>query len=368
MGLISKEVEILLNSKNIKRYEDLGYEIPRYYNKHEKTMCVKRGTKIKIKVEDLPTKSHTRITVRCDYCDKEYELKYQDYTKCNHDGKIYCKICSSTVLTSKEKNGMFGFCRYGKNNPNYNPNKTDEEREQGRCYPEYTEFIKKVLIRDNYTCKCCGDNNTKHDIEVHHLDGYDWCKEKRTDESNGITLCKNCHKNFHSIYGFGNNTKEQFEEWIGNAIGELEKYNGELPTARKIYCVEENKIYDNALELAKEWNTSFPQIYAVCNHKKTKKGYCKSVKGKHLLWLDEYEKCTEADIQRYLDWCKPKQEKQVLCITTGRIFSSIQEASNYYNIKSYSNISSCCTGKLKACGKLEDGTSLQWQYYEDYLK
>ena len=248
MGLISKEVEILLSSKNIKYYEYLGYEIPRYYNKRKKTMCVKRGTKIKVIVKDLPIGSHIKVKVKCDYCGKEYELKYQDYVKHNHEGKNYCKICSSTVLTSKEKNGMFGVCRYGKNNPNYNPNKTDEEREQGRCYPEYTEFIKKVLIRDNYTCKCCGDNNTKRDIEVHHLDGYDWCKQKRTDETNGITLCHNCHKNFHSIYGYGNNTREQFEEWIGHAIGELEKYEGELQIARKIYYIEEDKIYDSALE------------------------------------------------------------------------------------------------------------------------
>ena len=130
----------------------------------------------------------------------------------------------------------------------------------------------------------------------------------RTDESNGITLCKNCHKNFHSIYGFGNNTKEQFEEWIGNAIGELEKYNGELPTARKIYCVEENKIYDNALELAKEWNVHFATVYKVCDHKsqQRKGSYYKSVKNKHLLWLDEYEKCSEEDLKRYLEWCKHK--------------------------------------------------------------
>ena len=35
VGLISKEVEILLSSKNIKYYEYLGCEIPRYYNKLE---------------------------------------------------------------------------------------------------------------------------------------------------------------------------------------------------------------------------------------------------------------------------------------------------------------------------------------------
>ena len=368
MGLISKEVEILLSSKNIKYYEYLGYEIPRYYNKRKKTMCVKRGAKIKVIVKDLPISSHIKVKVKCDYCGKEYEIKYQNYTRHNHDGKNYCKICSSTVLTSKENNGMFGICRYGKDNPNYNPNKTDEEREQGRNYPEYTEFIKKVLKRDNYTCQCCG-KKPHGKIEVHHLNSYDWCKQKRTDETNGITLCKSCHKNFHSIYGYGNNTKEQFEEWIGKAIKLLE-YDGELPTARKIYCIEEDKIYDNALELAKEWNVNFANVYSVCNHKKHKNGsYCKSIKDKHLLWLDEYEKYSEKDIKKYLEWCNTNNHyKKVICITTNKIFDSVKQASKFYNIKSYSHISRCCAGKLKSCGKLEDGTPLRWMYYKDYLK
>ena len=108
------------------------------------------------------------------------------------------------------------------NNNNWNADKTDEERENGRKYLEYTYFIKRVLARDKYTCQCCG--NKGQNLEVHHLDGYEWCKEKRTDDTNGITLCHNCHKNFHSIYGNGGNTKEQFDEWFGSII-KLLKYN-----------------------------------------------------------------------------------------------------------------------------------------------
>ena len=294
MGLISKEVEVILNSKNIKHYEDLGYKMPRYENKYNKgKLSIKQGTKIIVKVEDLPKGSHTNVKVKCNCCGKEYELSYQKYLKGVHeDNTTYCKNCANTVLFT------------GKNHPNYNPNKTEEERIKGRAYPRYTEFIKKVLVRDNYTCQCCGQE-IHGNSEVHHLDSYNWCIEKRTDETNGITLCDTCHKNFHSIYGKGNNTKEQFEEWIGHAIGELEKYYGKLPTTRKIYCIEEDKIYDSALELAKEFGVDHSRVYAVCNHRKR----AKSVKGKHLLWLDEYEQMSKEDLQKYLEWCKPSKNR-----------------------------------------------------------
>ena len=32
----------------------------------------------------------------------------------------------------------------------------------------------------------------------------------------------------------------------------------------------------------------------------------KSIKGQHLLYYDEYIKMTKEDIQKYLEWCKPK--------------------------------------------------------------
>ena len=62
---------------------------------------------------------------------------------------------------------------------------------------------------------------------------------------------------------------------------------------------------------------------------------------------------------------KLKMSKKVICITTGKIFNSQIEASNYYNV-SQGNISSCCKGIYKSAGKLPDGTKLQWEYLENY--
>ena len=60
--------------------------------------------------------------------------------------------------------------------------------------------------------------------------------------------------------------------------------------------------------------------------------------------------------------------KKVICITTGKIFNTVKEAEEYYNLCERSHISKVCKGERKSCGKLPDGTKLMWKYYEDYLK
>ena len=52
----------------------------------------------------------------------------------------------------------------------------------------------------------------------------------------------------------------------------------------------------------------------------------------------------------------------VMCLNTKRIFVTIDEGAKFYNIKSKTNITKCCKGERKYCGKLEDGTELVWRY------
>lgn len=349
MGLLDTMIEIGITGKTSSYYENLGYEIPRYKDKHGR-LCVKNGTKIIVNVKDLSKGSSAKINVICDCCNKQYVTTYHNYNLCLHDDKIYCKDCAIKLFNT------------GKNSSLYKKDKTKEERERKRLYPEYYQFTKRVLARDKYTCKCCQIYNKN--LEVHHLDGYEWCKEKRTNDTNGITLCKDCHSNFHAIYGNKNNTKEQFEEWIGFALNELKKFNGEISSSRKIYCYEEDKIYNSATEFAKiNHLKSTSTIYYVCNNVRC----CNAVKGFHLFWYDEYINMTNEDILSRVNY-KPirPNRKKVICLNTQKIYESINLAAKDSNVNEKS-ISACCNHKQ--CNTYsKDGKQFQWMFLDEYLQ
>ena len=102
----------------------------------------------------------------------------------------------------------------GENSHWYNPYLTDEERKQGRNIEGYKKWTDEIKKQANWTCEVCGKHGGN--MNAHHLDGYNWCKEKRVDINNGICLCEQCHREFHKIYGQGNNTKEQYIEFKVN--------------------------------------------------------------------------------------------------------------------------------------------------------
>lgn len=135
-----------------------------------------------------------------------------------NEGKSHCgQYCE--ILTRKKSTSLKGAQNpmYGKRaelHPGWNPSITREERIRGRKYIEYTLWRQKVYGRDAHTCKCCGVKGNGKNLVAHHLDGYNWCLDKRLDTDNGVTLCKDCHEEFHDTYGRGNNTTHQFIQWF----------------------------------------------------------------------------------------------------------------------------------------------------------
>lgn len=106
----------------------------------------------------------------------------------------------------------------GSNSPVYKGNNVQHERTE-RNLPEYRDWRKAVFARDNYTCQHCGKKNGFGEsiyLECHHLNCFKDFECQRLDVDNGITLCKQCHMLFHSLYGKKHTTKEQFEEFQNN--------------------------------------------------------------------------------------------------------------------------------------------------------
>ncbi len=93
--------------------------------------------------------------------------------------------------------------------------KREKRNERVRNFRLWTPLI---LARDGHKCVICGSSVG---VNAHHLNSYHKSIYERYDIDNGITLCLKHHGSpfnrvpgsFHMVFGFMNNTKEQFEEY-----------------------------------------------------------------------------------------------------------------------------------------------------------
>lgn len=69
-----------------------------------------------------------------------------------------------------------------------------------------------VFARDNWTCQKCKIKGGK--LHPHHIKPFAYYSDLRFAINNGMTFCKNCHKEFHKKYGIKNNIKELIAEFI----------------------------------------------------------------------------------------------------------------------------------------------------------
>lgn len=137
--------------------------------------------------------------------------------------KCLCECGNETIVqTSDIVSGRIKSCGClqselvtGPNSRFYNPGLTAEDRLINNRYVSSKENVsrwrKHVYEKDGYACQKCGVRGGE--LNAHHMDAWHWCKERRFDISNGVTLCVRCHKQFHYTYGNKNNSEEQFKEY-----------------------------------------------------------------------------------------------------------------------------------------------------------
>lgn len=157
------------------------------------------------------------------------------------------------------------------------------------------------------------------------------------------------------------------EEWK-KQLSERER-GANNPRARKVICLETLKVYDTLTQAQKE--TGATKITDCCKH------YYKHKSSNGLHWEYYNENLTDDDykaiLQRLIEEeCQNKHHKpsqkqikkikercsvSVICIETGEVFKSLEEACQKLKIGK-SGICSCCKGKQKTAG------GFHWKYVE----
>lgn len=310
--LLTKEVEVTIRG-NIQYYENLGYEIPKYIDS-QKRLKVKNGTKIKVKVDDLPKTSQTKVKVLCDYClengiETIVEKTYCEYLKSKERiiDKDMCQNCWTKKI--KESN----LKKYGVESTN-SLCLVKQKKRESLCYSQ--EFVNSVfqerglILLDDYVnsnlplqyicqehiykgiqkntfahilsgqgCRYCGresvsgENHYNWNGGVTTLNIYlrdklrDWVK-KSLEDSNytcEISGIKGDTLNVHH--------KDSFSVMMYEALSELnlECKKVDLYTKDELYLITQNilnKHTENGAVLAKPIHKLFHKIYGTYDNTK----------------------------------------------------------------------------------------------------
>lgn len=118
-----------------------------------------------------------------------------------HHSEATKKILSQKASVPKpylrgELNGMSG--RTGQSNPNYKDGSAPE-RQCAYVSAKWKKVLRRIYARDQGICKRC--NLAKHGyraMHAHHIHPWAGNPDLRFDESNIVTLCRECHRWVHS--------------------------------------------------------------------------------------------------------------------------------------------------------------------------
>lgn len=156
-----------------------------------------------------------------------------------------------------------------------------------------------VLRKDHLKCFITGQTR---DLQAHHLESWDSALDKRYDISNGITLTKKIHQEFHSMFGWGGNNRIQFERFAkerysitnfpwqhGNhdpsfTIEEIAAFQATQKEKKKVEFLELLKSRQHRLICSENGFTAKANVYIYCEkhemeHSTTVTNYKKSITG-----------------------------------------------------------------------------------------
>ncbi len=187
---------------------------------------------------------------RCNICDNpdfellEDEFKYTDYQELiicdltNRRNRVYVKLSGDDAYHGKYYEEDFitatakvKYCSTGRirkyleildvNIKEITPIISHQKKatKNRNIHPttEYESWRNNILMMDDFQCqKCYSEFECGGDLHAHHIVSYSCNEDVRLDPDNGITLCMECHKTFHKLYGKLNNSRDQLADYISN--------------------------------------------------------------------------------------------------------------------------------------------------------
>lgn len=167
----------------------------------------------------------SKLAFKCNTCGERFSTSLHSYKNAKKTGCPHCK----NLITQKTHKGKFvspetrtKISEQAKGRPGSLTEVTGEKHP--RFKGGYARDMHNLSNADygwrngvrkmcKYSCFLTG---AKKNLESHHLDSWNKFPEKRYDVTNGVLLTKEVHREFHNIYGYGNNTEQQFAEFAKN--------------------------------------------------------------------------------------------------------------------------------------------------------
>ncbi len=260
----------------------------------------------------------------------------------------------------------------------------------------------KTVIANGFICEMCTDGFSKPEkfmrsvliqlgIDFEMQRKFEWAKNKKYDFYFDNIICET-HGLQHYEHGF---------QCVGARTLEEEQKNDEYKqiAAFKNGFTNENYIVIDCRKSDEEWIKSSILQSKLADHydlsvidwDKCEKDCVTSIMMEACnLWNDgkitmEIKKILHLSdktsvVSKYLKTCsslglctydpsearKDASRHKVVCLNNGKIFDSIKEAQDYYNID---NISGCCIGQCNSVGRDPiTNEKLVWRHYEDYIE
>lgn len=107
-----------------------------------------------------------------------------------HKRNVVTSLTGRKLSDTARKN--IGFAKLKERNPNWKGGIDKDKR--GIKTAEYKAWRYDIFCRDWFACQMPGCNEPDTRIEAHHIKTYEKFPELKLVVSNGITLCKGCHR------------------------------------------------------------------------------------------------------------------------------------------------------------------------------